>query len=120
MPDWQAGMVRPSRCLLFLARSPATFRAMPDEPLRNQAAGYGSGVIRLGQLAGRIDLVEVACNRCPRRGRLRLSGLLDQHGPGMPVPELLRVLSADCPRQIADKMHDRCGAHLPGLAGLRW
>ncbi|MDE2580215.1 MAG: hypothetical protein KGL52_01135 [Rhodospirillales bacterium] len=64
-------------------------------------------------------MLEIACNRCPRGGRLRLSGLLDQHGPGMPVPDLLRLLSADCPRREAAKLHDPCGAHLPGLVGLR-
>ncbi len=78
----------------------------------------GGGYVRLGQLAGRLPIVGVACNRCPRRGRLRLSGLLDWHGPALPVPDLLRLLSADCPRQQADKMHDACGAHLPGLVGL--
>jgi len=93
---------------------------MPDQPLRNQAAGYGSGVIRLSRLAGRIDRLDVSRNRCDRRGRLRLARLFDQHGPGTPVPELLRVLSADCPRRSADKVRDRCGAHLPGLAGVRW
>ncbi len=29
-------------------------------------------------------------------------------------------IEADCPRRQADKMHDACGAHLPGLAGIRW
>jgi hypothetical protein len=65
-------------------------------------------------------MLEIACNRCDRRGRLRLSGLLDRHGPGMPLPDLLRILSADCARRQADKMHDPCGAHLPGLARIRW
>ncbi len=77
-----------------------------------------AGVTRLGQLVGRLPMVEVACRRCPRRGRLRLSGLLDQHGPDMPVPDLIRLLSADCPRRIAGGMYDACGAHLPGLSAL--
>ena len=85
-----------------------------------QCPQSGAGYVRLGQLAGCLPVVEIACNRCDRHGRLRLSGLLDRHGPGMPVPDLIRLLSADCPRRIANKMLDACGAHLPGLAGIRW
>ncbi len=83
-----------------------------------QCPQTGGGYVRLGQLAGRLDRLDVACNRCDRRGRLRLDRLLAEHGPAMPVPDLLRLLSADCPRRIADKMHDACGTHLPGLVGL--
>jgi hypothetical protein len=34
----------------------------------------------------------------------------------MPIPELLRLLSADCPRRHAARVAEPCGAHLPQLA----
>ena len=54
-----------------------------------------SGVIFLGQVAAHLPVLEVACNRCDRRGRLRTDRLLAEHGPGLPMPELRRILAAD-------------------------
>jgi len=44
-------------------------------------------VVTLGDLAGRIAMLEVACRRCDRRGRLQLVKLIEQHGD-MRLPEL--------------------------------
>jgi hypothetical protein len=60
-----------------------------------------AGVVLLGQVAARLPFLEFACNRCDRRGRLSTARLVAEHGPDMPVPELLRILSADCPRRQA-------------------
>ena len=40
-----------------------------------------SGVVLLGEVAARLQLLEVACNRCERRGRLRTDWLVAEHGP---------------------------------------
>jgi hypothetical protein len=77
-----------------------------------------SGVTTLGDMAARFPaMIPVACNRCDRRGKLRTSRLLSEHGPDLPVPELRRILAAACPRMIAGEMHGVCGIHFPGLAG---
>jgi hypothetical protein len=34
----------------------------------------------------------------------------------MPVPELLRIIAADCPKMQAAEFDDVCGVHLPQLA----
>jgi hypothetical protein len=34
----------------------------------------------------------------------------------MPIPELLRLLSADGPRRHAARIAEPCGAHMPQLA----
>jgi len=36
----------------------------------------------------------------------------------MPLPELRRIIAADCPRMIAGRVHDVCRAHFSGLIGL--
>jgi hypothetical protein len=59
-------------------------------------------------------MLDVACNRCDRRGRPRMDRLLAEHGPAMPMPELRLVIAANCPRMIAGQMHDVCGGHFPG------
>jgi hypothetical protein len=77
-----------------------------------------AGVVLLSQVAARVPVLEVACNRCGRRGRLHTSRLLATHGPDLPMPELRRIIAADCPRMIAGHVHDVCGVHFPGLIGL--
>ena len=77
------------------------------------------GVIFLGQVAARLEYLDIACTRCDRRGRLRLNRLLVQHGADMPMPTLGRLLAADCPRLIAGRMHDVCGWRFPSLSRVR-
>jgi hypothetical protein len=75
-----------------------------------------SGVVLLGEVAARLPVLEVACNRCDRRGRLRTDRLLAEHGASMPIPGLLRVIAADCPKMIEAQTHDVCGIHIPTLS----
>jgi hypothetical protein len=77
-----------------------------------------SGVVRLGEVADRLPVLEVACNRCERRGRPRADRLLAEHGVAMPIPVLLRIIASDCPRLTAERVHDICGIHLPDLSRL--
>jgi hypothetical protein len=77
-------------------------------------------VITLGQLAGRLDMLEVACRRCPRRGRLRLSRLIAEHGVSASLPELRTVLAGDCPRLASVSPYDRCNPYYPQLPRLFW
>jgi hypothetical protein len=34
------------------------------------------------------------------------------------MPDLRRIIAADCPRMITGHVHDVCGVHFPGLIGL--
>jgi hypothetical protein len=36
----------------------------------------------------------------------------------MPVPALCRIVAADCPRMVENKIHDMCGVCFPELPGL--
>jgi hypothetical protein len=65
-----------------------------------------SGSILLGEVAGHLTTLEIACNRCERKGRAAMDRLMAQHGPAMSMPSLL---SADCPKRQANKIHDVCG-----------
>jgi hypothetical protein len=73
--------------------------------------------VTLGDLAGKITLLEVACRRCERRGRLRVAKLLEQHSD-MRLPELRYILAADCPRAEAVSISDRCSVFYPELGRL--
>jgi hypothetical protein len=76
-----------------------------------------SGGIRLGQVAAWLSVMDMACNRCRRRGRLNTARLVAKYGTEMPISELLRIAAEECPR--TRQAHDMCGVHLPQLRGLR-
>jgi hypothetical protein len=45
---------------------------------------------------GKLEMLEVACHRCDRRGRLGLARLIAEHGAGTGLPELRTILAGDC------------------------
>jgi hypothetical protein len=79
-----------------------------------------SGFVTLSRFATRLSVLDVACNRCDRHGRLRTDALLAKHGATLPVPKLRVIIAADCSRMIENRMHDVCGAHFPQLSTLVW
>jgi hypothetical protein len=77
-----------------------------------------NGSILLGEVAQHLASVDIACSFCERRGKANISRLMREHGPEMPIPMLLRMLSADCPRRLAARIAEPCGVHLPALADV--
>ena len=73
------------------------------------------GSITLGQVAEHTAVLAVACSRCDRAGRYSLDTLIARHGPGFGIPELLRLLSDDCPKRHSLSAYDLCGVHCPDL-----
>jgi hypothetical protein len=76
------------------------------------------GIVTLGQVAARLPVLEVTCNRCGQRGQLRTDRLLAVHGSDLSMPDLRRIIAADCPHMLAGHVHDVFGMHFPGLIGL--
>ena len=76
-----------------------------------------SGSILLVDVANRTDTLDVGCNRCNRRGRLSTARLLGEHGPEMPMPDLLRLISADCPKTAAPQFIRSVRRPLPRAGG---
>ena len=74
------------------------------------------GAVTLGGIIDTITMIEVACDRCERRGRLRVTRLIAQHGAEMGLPELRHILASDCPRAGAVSLYDQCGIHYPQLS----
>jgi hypothetical protein len=74
------------------------------------------GVITLGDMRAKgMTMLEVACRRCQRRGRLSIERLIREHGSG--VLDLRAIIAADCPkmRNRSASIYDRCGVHFPEL-----
>jgi hypothetical protein len=58
------------------------------------------------------------CNFCPRQGKASIIRLMQERGPDMPIPDLLRMFSHDCSRRLAARIAEPCGVHLPELADI--
>ena len=74
------------------------------------------GVTTLGEMRAKgMTMLEVACRRCERRGRLRIERLIAEHGAG--VLHLCAIIAHDCPkmRNPSASICDRCDVHFPEL-----
>ena len=76
------------------------------------------GSITLGELQGKLDLLEIKCHRCERHGRVGLARLIDEHGADTGLPDLWQSLAGDCPNARSTALHNRCAIYYPQLPGL--
>jgi hypothetical protein len=76
-----------------------------------------SGAVTLGGIADKITMLEVACSRCERHGRLSVARLIKRHGANAQLTNLRTVLAGDCPR-IEGAIYEQCGVHYPQLVSL--
>jgi hypothetical protein len=71
--------------------------------------------VTLGQVcSANVVMLDVACHRCARRGRYRVTRLIDRYGAAMKLTELKDMLSSDCPYHASESVLQRCGVYFPG------
>jgi hypothetical protein len=58
-----------------------------------------------------FEWIELACEACDRRGRLRKARLIQERGPDMGVARLRELLIKDCPK--FGNWHDPCVLRRP-------
>jgi hypothetical protein len=75
-------------------------------------------LLTLAEVAECTEMLDVACSRCSRRGRLSVRRLVAQHGPGTPLRRAVAHLNADCPNRVAHAIQARCDVYFPYLAAL--
>jgi hypothetical protein len=66
-------------------------------------------------LAGKVDALAVACDKCGRSGPYRVAKLADTIGWDGKLTDWLYHLTADCPRKRSPGLSDPCGARCPDL-----
>jgi hypothetical protein len=76
------------------------------------------GPITLGAVAAHTAVLAVACSRCDRSVRYNLDMLIACHGKGFGIPNLLRLLSIDCPKRASVIAYHLCGVHCPEVPGF--
>jgi hypothetical protein len=60
-------------------------------------------------------VVRIECRYCERTGRHGLARLVRRFGPEAGLPDVLKALSADCPRRQDRRFNGPCGAGFPDL-----
>ena len=73
------------------------------------------GAIIFGDLVGTFDVLEVACDKCGRKGRHAVARLIEQRARYGKVIDWRAEITADCPKKQAGNMSDQCAAWCPDL-----
>jgi hypothetical protein len=71
------------------------------------------GAVTLGDIVGRVRMLEIACRHCKRHGWLSVARLITEHGADITLPYLRERLAGDCPRLHSASIYERCGAYFP-------
>ena len=72
-----------------------------------------NGIVMLGDIAGKVTMLEAACSRWEHCGRYRIARLIAEHGSDMGLPELRTIIAADCRHMESINIYNRCGVHFP-------
>jgi hypothetical protein len=76
------------------------------------------GAIIFGDLKGKLSVLKVKCSKCPRQGHYIVPRLIRAYGMNAKVIDWIDVLTADCPKRIANNMNDQCGVKCPDLQSV--
>jgi hypothetical protein len=76
------------------------------------------GSITLGDLVGKVDMLEIRCHRCERHGRINVGRLIDEHGADTGLPDLWENLAGDCQHARSTALNNRCAIYYPQLPPL--
>jgi hypothetical protein len=66
-------------------------------------------------IVGKLDVLNVECENCGRRGRYHLDRLIERYGIEAKLFDWTDEITADCPRKQAMNLNDICGARCPDL-----
>jgi hypothetical protein len=76
------------------------------------------GSITLGELQGKLDLLEIKCHRCDRHGRVSLTRLIEDHGADTGLPEVWGKPCGRLPARANNGTEQSLRNLLPATAGV--
>ena len=74
------------------------------------------GAIIFRDIAGKLAVLRVECDKCGRFGRYRVDRLIERYGIDAKLFDWSDEITANCPRKIAKNLYDACGARCPDLS----
>ncbi len=66
------------------------------------------GAIIFSDLTGKRDVLQVACDKCGRKGRYAVARLIEQRGDNARVIDWLSDITAECPKNSSSIRCSRC------------
>jgi hypothetical protein len=76
------------------------------------------GVITFSDLAGRLEVLRVECERCGRHGRYPVAKLIAEHGGDAKLIEWFSRVTSDCSQKNERGVVRACDAIMPDLSAL--
>jgi hypothetical protein len=73
------------------------------------------GAIIFRDIVGKLAVLRIECDKCGRAGRYRVNRLIERYGIDAKLFEWSDEITAGCPRKIANRLNDLCGARCPDL-----
>jgi hypothetical protein len=73
------------------------------------------GAIIFRDLVGKLDVLNVECDKCGRRGRHHPHRLIAHYGIDAKLFDWSDEITADFPRKLSGNLYDQCGARCPDL-----
>jgi hypothetical protein len=70
------------------------------------------GAIIFRDLVGKLEVLNIECHKCGRKGRYRLHRLIERYGVDAKLFDWSDEITADCPRKQANNLNDICGARI--------
>jgi hypothetical protein len=67
-------------------------------------------------IAGKLTMLRIVCDKCHRRGSYNAAKLVKKYGLDAKLFEWSDEITADCPRKQANNFNDFCGARCPDLS----
>jgi hypothetical protein len=79
------------------------------------------GAVIFADLEDKLDVLQVACRKCDRRGQYHVAKLIERYGREAKLVDWKRTITADCPQRANARMVvlDQCGAFFPDLLRLK-
>ena len=66
------------------------------------------GAIIFGDIELKLPVLRLICSKCPRQGHYIVKRLIGAHGRNTKVVDWVDVITADCPKRIANNVNDQC------------
>ena len=73
------------------------------------------GAITFRDIAGKLTVLRITCDKCGRSGQYRVDRLIMRYGIDAKLLDWSDEITADCPRKRARNLNDQCGARCPDL-----
>jgi hypothetical protein len=99
-----------------MIKAPAEHRpAITPRPLDGENRSGRARRLVFGDIDGKLEVPRVECTKCDRTGRHSVARLIAKHGRMGNMMKWKEQLNADCPKQEAHSLHDRCDLLCPDL-----